>query len=105
MKKQICILGAAVLLAITCVMPVKAADSTVTFGSDGKLDTPSSVGSTFNGMAPGETKSLTIEVKNENNNTADFYLQLSRCFESVFGKYYEADEDARRGHCGRRRLG
>ena len=29
------------------------------------------------------------------NNTADFYLQLSRCFESVFGKYYEADEDAR----------
>ncbi len=74
MKKQICILGAAVLLAITCVMPVKAADSTVTFGADGKLNTPSSVGSTFNGMAPGETKSLTIQVKNENNNTADFYM-------------------------------
>lgn len=88
MKKQICIMGAAVLLAITCVMPVKAADSTVTFTGSGSLDTPSTYGDVFNNMAPGETKSLTIQVKNENNNTADFYMstEVMKAFESATTK-------------------
>ncbi|MBR4993270.1 MAG: hypothetical protein IKY04_03380 [Lachnospiraceae bacterium] len=74
MKKQLSILGVAALLAFTAVMPVKAADSTVKFTSSGTLDTPTSLGDAFKGMAPGEKKELNIEVKNENNNTADFYM-------------------------------
>jgi len=74
MRKKILTLGVAALLAFSVALPAQAANSTVTFTSDGKMDTPASLGDAFEGMAPGEEKSLTIEVKNNNDHTADFYM-------------------------------
>lgn len=74
MKKRFLTFGMAALLACSAVMPVSAADSTVSFTNEGTLETPATFGNVFDHMAPGEEKSLTIEVKNDNEHTADFYM-------------------------------
>lgn len=74
MKKRILTLGMVALLAGSVVLPVKAATPTVSFTDSGTLEAPSEMGDAFKNMAPGEEKSLTIKVENDNAHTADFYM-------------------------------
>lgn len=77
----------AVMMAFTilgaAVMPAQAADgATVSFTPDNKLEYSNvtaegnnvNLGSAFEGVAPGETRSQTITIENNNSRTADFYM-------------------------------
>lgn len=83
MKKSILALGIAFTVLSMNVMPAQAAgDATVSFTEDNKLEYSNvitdgsnvNLGSAFEGVAPGETRSQTITVQNNNSKTADFYM-------------------------------
>lgn len=75
-KKILCVLLAAVLLAVP-TMQVKAAGTDVIFKADGTLVTPDGDGGAFSGVVPGDTRSLIIPISNENSHTSDFYLNAN----------------------------
>lgn len=83
MRKSILALGIAFTVLSMNVMPTQAAgDATVSFTKDNKLEYSNvsaegenvNLGSAFEGVAPGETRSQTITIQNDNKKTADFYM-------------------------------
>lgn len=84
MRKNILALGIALAVLSTNVMPAQAAgDATVSFTENNKLEYGGgatsaggevNLGSAFEGVAPGETRSQTITIQNNNSKTADFYM-------------------------------
>ena len=83
MKKSILAVGIAFAMLHASSMPVRAADNaTVIFTDEKKLEyrnvtsdgSEVKLGSAFEGVAPGETRSETITLQNQNNRTADFYM-------------------------------
>lgn len=103
MKRSFLVLGLALVLGMTA-MPVQAAgEATVSFTANNKLEYSNvttdgdnvNLGAAFEGVAPGETRSQTITVQNDNNRTADFYMSaeavkaLERNTESARGAGYE----------------
>lgn len=103
MKKSFFALAMTIVLGAT-VLPAQAAgDATVSFTADNKLEYSNvtidgssvNLGPAFEGVAPGETRSQTIKVQNENSRTADFYMSaeaveaLERNTETARGAGYE----------------
>lgn len=83
MRKSFCAVGIAFAMLCMTVMPAQAAgDATVTFTENKKLEYSNvtkdgadvNLGSAFEGVAPGETRSQTITIQNNNDKTADFYM-------------------------------
>lgn len=83
MKKSILAIGMAVVLFFTSGLTSYAnTTATVSFTSDKKLvysgvteeNGQVNLGSAFENVIPGETRTQTIVVKNENKHTADFYM-------------------------------
>ncbi len=85
MRKNFLTLGIALcaLLVMTTASAAEAAgNATVKFTSANRLEYENvktsgdavDLGDTFKGVAPGETRSHTITVKNENDRTSDFYM-------------------------------
>lgn len=83
MRKNILVWAMALTVMFGSVLTTQAAgDATVSFTQDNKLEYSNvtvegsnvNLGSAFEGVAPGETRSQTITVKNDNNMTADFYM-------------------------------
>jgi len=103
MKKNILAIAMAFAVLGT-TLPAQAADvATVSFTADNKLVYSNvtvegnnvNLGNAFEGVAPGETRSQTIIVQNNNERTADFYMSaeaveaLERNTESARGAGYE----------------
>lgn len=83
MKKKIVALVMSLTVFATTGMTTYAAENaTVSFTPDNKLEYSGvmaeggevNLGSAFEGVAPGETRTQTITVKNDNKRTADFYM-------------------------------
>lgn len=86
MKKRILAFTMAALMLGASALPVLAeGEPTVTFTQNKKLEYSNvttegsnvNLGSTFEGVAPGEERSQTIIIKNENSRTADFYMSAA----------------------------
>lgn len=79
MKKKLLLLGTTLMMTFGLSMNAYAADAneTVTFTSDKNLEYSNggNLGDAFVGMAPGQSKEVTIDVVNKNSITADFYVQ------------------------------
>lgn len=84
MKKSILGLAIAISTLSMQVLPVWAADdATVSFTKDNKLEYSNvaveegsiNFGAAFEGVAPGETRSQTIIIQNNNEKTIDFYMR------------------------------
>lgn len=76
MGKKIAMIGVIISVVLAMGMLVHAAtNATVTFTDDEKLVlSDTSLGNVFEGMAPGDKRTLTIEVINEDIHTTDFYM-------------------------------
>ena len=84
MKKAIRYICAATACAFLMTTPVLAEENTkVVFGTDNEISYEGDavnqqegwyLGEVFNGMAPGDTRTQTIELVNENENTVSFYM-------------------------------
>ena len=77
MKRKLMIWGFAIVMLLGLSMTTYAADGNVTFTSDSNLTYGSDLGNKFEGMAPGQTKEVSIEIKNDNTQTADFYVNTA----------------------------
>lgn len=83
MKKSILALGMVLTILSMNIIQVQAAgEATVSFTEDNKLEYSNvsvegndvNLGSAFEGVVPGETRSQTIIIQNNNERTADFYM-------------------------------
>lgn len=84
MKKKVLLFGLIAIFTLGNVLTANAegsASATVTFRADGKLvfegTEGGKLGTSFEGIAPGETATQTITMKNENKKTVDFYMDAS----------------------------
>lgn len=84
MKKKFLLFGLIAVVTFGNVLTANAqgsASATVTFGTDNKLvfegTEGGKLGTSFEGIAPGETATQTITMKNENKKTVDFYMDAS----------------------------
>lgn len=82
MKKKFLLFGLIAAFTFGNVLTANAAEAaTVVFGADNKLEfegmTDGKLGNAFEGMAPGESSTQTITMKNENTKTVDFYMNAS----------------------------
>lgn len=79
MRKQIMRFALVLVLALGFPAAVRAgkADKTVTLTKDNTIiytDGSADIANAFEGMAPGDSKTVTIRVQNESDHTADFFL-------------------------------
>ncbi len=87
MRKKLLILTTTLMLSVTCLSQTNvfgAAEPTVLFTENKEFkysgdvtknsDGTTSLGDAFEGMAPGDTKTQTIKLKNSSNDTMDFYI-------------------------------
>lgn len=104
MKKSILAIGLALsVLTAAGTTSFAQGEATVTFTANGNLEYGNvesgeggvKLGDAFEGVAPGETRSQTIQIQNHNSRTADFYMSaeaveaLERNAASAKGAGYE----------------
>lgn len=104
MRKSILAVGMAFAMFFITTVPARAeGEATVTFTAEKKLEYSNvtmgggqvNLGSAFEGVAPGETRSQTITIQNRNKKTADFYMSaeavkaLEKNAEKAKGAGYE----------------
>lgn len=81
MKNKLYLLGimTALVFGLSINVYAAGADETVTLTSDDKLEYSNggSLGSSLEGMAPGQKKEITIDIKNSNPNKADFFVKTA----------------------------